>query len=656
MSPPGTAADGAVISVGRCVVTVVRCGGWSWGPAPRGLVDRVVEALPELLAERFAAELAGDGPDVEITEPVTVTVRAAGGGTVPGAPAAFDADFGSLPLAPVPAVVPDDPEVWSAGSPSTAVPWSPPGPAALFAELAERDELDALPALLPRDSVRVWLGALLAPGGDGDAAGRLLAELARRSGTGGAAAGGGVVPSGGAGDEDGPVARCVRALTRQGSGDVDGVAAALAAVVAADGPQAAARLLGRAAARFADGPLVRLCSALTAAVGGQDVLRLADALPGSPGEQGAPAGPRPGDAAADSRTTGDAAPPPTKAQVPDAPRVSRTAGEVRVWSALPFLLAGPLARIGYLDAIGPTLAAAEAADEAPLFAAALAYKVLGRTARGWRREERDRTAAAAFAGLGGPPSDESLTGFARRAGPALPALDAVLALAVCRGHDRAEPLLLTAVGGGLLLVDAQGLFPIAWTRGAAGLLPHWRACGTPPVLVCGGAPATGELGVLVAAGVPLLTAVPPLRGEPLLRVGWRTPLWASPGAPPDPRLARALPGHGDRLAELVGEVAEGRRAVPLDPCGRLERAVTLAALLGLGTIAWTLWREREVPDPVSALRRFADLDAAVRFGPDTVRVRIPLGARHTDLLRHGLLADVRDVVWLGGRTLTFGGG
>jgi hypothetical protein len=39
-----------------------------------------------------------------------------------------------------------------------------------------------------------------------------------------------------------------------------------------------------------------------------------------------------------------------------------------------------------------------------------------------------------------------------------------------------------------------------------------------------------------------------------------------------------------------------------------------------------------------------------------VHVRLPLGLRHADLDRNGLLADVPDAFWLGGRTLTFSGG
>jgi hypothetical protein len=109
------------------------------------------------------------------------------------------------------------------------------------------------------------------------------------------------------------------------------------------------------------------------------------------------------------------------------------------------------------------------------------------------------------------------------------------------------------------------------------------------------------------------------------------------------------------LDELVALMA-ARRAVPLAEDGAFERTLTLIATLGLGTIAWLLWRHREPPDPQLTLARLGDLGALVRFEPDAVRVRLPLGQRHTDLLEHDLLADVPNVVWLGGRTLTFSGG
>ncbi|MDW6066224.1 hypothetical protein SAZ11_61185 [Streptomyces sp. FXJ1.4098] len=108
------------------------------------------------------------------------------------------------------------------------------------------------------------------------------------------------------------------------------------------------------------------------------------------------------------------------------------------------------------------------------------------TARGWRRADRDSEAAAAFAGLSPPVAEERLVDFARQVRPALPVLDGVLALSVCRGHDPADPLLITGTDQGLLLFDAHGMFPVAWAAQAAGLLPYWQMCGRPPVLLCDG--------------------------------------------------------------------------------------------------------------------------------------------------------------------------
>ncbi|GAA2331808.1 hypothetical protein [Streptomyces violaceusniger] len=604
MSAPTAPAIGGTgesgdITVHRCTVTVVRRGGWSWGPDPHGLVRRVVDSLPELLADHFAERLAADGPDVEITEPLIVTVGPGRNGTLHqatnGGPP-VEVHFAPAPMVEIHADAPDaeaDTDAMSLEDSFAAPPepWTAPGAAALFAELAERGELDALLALLPDESVRAYLPALL--GADDTTAARLLAELVGRA----LAAG--------------PAEALPEPLrTAVAGSDAAGLPRALAAYVASADPEEAVRL-----ARTLTDP------------------------PGSPAQE-----------------------PPAIAVAPQplAPGATamapRTTGDVRVWSALPFLLAGPLARIGYLDAIGPALAGLELAEDAPLFAVALAYKVLGSTARGWRRTERDTEAAAAFAGLHPPVAEEHLTAFARQARPALPVLDGVLALSVCRGHDPADPLLITGADDALLLVDAQGMFPIAWAADAAGLLPYWQACGRPTVLLCDGPLPPGTLRDLASAGVPFLTGVRPLRGDPATRLPWRTPLWAATGTTPDPRSAAELPTHAERFAAMVTALVTERRAVPLAPDGGLEHTVTLAAALGLSTVAWTLWRDRETPDPLLALHRFADLEATVRFEPAAVRVRVPMGRRHADLLRGGLLADVPDVVWLGGRTLTFSAG
>lgn len=569
------AADG--ITVHRCVVRVVRRGGWSWGPDPQSLVRRVVDALPDLLAEQFAEQLAADGPDLEITEPVRVTVRL-GQSSRGGAPEVL---LTRLETAAEPVEVDVEP---SGLADEPAVARTPAGtvtPEALFAALAERDELAALLALLPDDVFAVYASALL---------GRLPQAAA---------------------ETETVVAAVVAELTRRSPAEP----------------------------RLPDGPPVPTDRGA--------LLRLLGSLREA-------STPGPASASPDTGTTpgGEAAAPGTSAPVTgSAVATTAAVGDTRVCAALPFLLVAPLARTGYLSAIGPALAGVDLLAEAPLFAAALAYKVLGAPERGWRRTGTDHATVAAFAGLESAPE---LAGFANRVRHALPVLDGVLALNVCRGHDPADPLVITGVDDGLLLVDAQGMFPIAWAPDVAGLLPHWTTCGRPSVAVCDSPLPPDCLRDLAAAGAGFVTDLRPLRGDPVTRLPWRTPLWTAGDA--DPRLATALPAHRDRVTELASELFTARRAVARADGDALDHSVALAASLALGLIAWTLWRDRETPDPVAALTRFADLEATVRYGRDNVHVRLPLGRRHADLLRHGTIDDVHDVVWLGGRTLTFSGG
>lgn len=552
-----TAPTAGDITVHRCVVRVVRRGGWSWGSDPRGLVKQVVDALPELLATWFDEQLVDDGPDLEITEPVQVSVRIgqfrSRGRLLPAEVAVTGPSWSAVPVTPA-ATESVEPVVEHEVVGESVTPTA----AMLLTELVERNELTPLLATLPEETLRLLLAAV-------------LAEPAALS-------------------ADGPA--------------VAGIPAAGEALPVAIGALAA-ELARRSA-------LPELPATI------EELRRLV------------------------------AVEPITSSSVVGHPTAA--VGDVHAASALPFLLVGSLARTGYLDAIGPALAAADLLDEAPLFAAALAYQVLGAPERGWRRSPADNATAAAFAGCESVPD---LSAFADRVRPVLPILDGVLALSVCRGHEPTDPLLVTGVDGGLLLVDAQGVFPIAWAPDVAGLLTHWEMCGRPTVVVRDGALPSSCLRDLAAAGAPLLTDARPLRGDPLRRLPWNSPLWTY--GEPDCRLAAAFPGHAQRLGRLVDELFTARKAVPRSD-GVLDRTAALAAALSLGLIAWTLWRDVETPDPVLALTRFADLDATVRFTRDAVRVRLPLGRRHSDLLHAGLLADVPDVVWLGGRTLTFSGG
>ena len=81
----------------------------------------------------------------------------------------------------------------------------------------------------------------------------------------------------------------------------------------------------------------------------------------------------------------------------------------------------------------------------------------------------------------------------------------------------------------------------------------------------------------------------------------------------------------------------------------------LAATSALADLGERLF-PTEPTTPILALTRFQSLDARVTFEPDVIRVRVPLGRRHADLMRHAILGELGNVPWLSGRTLALGGG
>ena len=636
------------IAIRRCAVRVVRHGGWSWGPQPRHLVDQVLAALPGLIAERLADLAPDGGPDLEITEPVRITVSMTLADLLAGRlDPPRHAVAGPQPLpgpSPVPRPVPPKAATRPRGTPlpeqAPAIP--DPGQFATLAgflgELFRRGELVSFLALLPAATLEAWYQVLAAPPAEPAdtppaAAGfpAAAADLRFPGGMPQAISSASAPPPGAAACADTGRARqlreaiaaiAARASRKSASGPPEpgGPAAGPGSRPAPDGP-APARSPSPPAAAPAGAVTAGHASAVTAAAGGQ-VIPAAAAV--------------------------------TAARAASAPAVATVAD---VACALPFLLLGPLAQTGYLAALTPALQPAGLQEHTAAFATALACTVLGPLERGWRRQPGDLAAAAAFAGLGAPLPAPALTDFARAAAPALPALDAVVARVLAEGHTAGEPLVLAGAEGstfgGLLLADLEGMFPIAWADTAAALLPAWRMCGSPPVLV---APAAaGALRDLADAGATFVVAAPPGRGERWRRLPGR--LWTNDHE--DRALARHASGYRqatELAAGLTQALAGERAAVPLAAGPALGRSLLLAAGLGLGTLAWTLWREREPTDPLLALERFADLSARVSFDQDRVRVRLPLGPRHSDLSAHGLLADVHGVPWFGGRFVEFSGG
>jgi hypothetical protein len=117
-----------------------------------------------------------------------------------------------------------------------------------------------------------------------------------------------------------------------------------------------------------------------------------------------------------------------------------------------------------------------------------------------------------------------------------------------------------------------------------------------------------------------------------------------------------------RLGELdAAAAATSRELLALRPAvapGKapaLDETAALAAAMGLGLLAWSLWRELEPVDPLLALVRLGDLDGTARLTPDSIEVRPAVGRRYLDLKSKHLLADIAGVPWLGGRIVRFVG-
>lgn len=606
----------AEVVIRRCVMRVVRHGGWSWGRAPRQLADDAVRALPALVAAELERLLPADA-EGEITAPLRVEVKttlaglarwarlsarmdaahadgatAADGSTVAALPGQHDIADGlrhALAGLRLPARI--DGAAASVRAPATVV----------AAPAGRRRRADVL-ALLVAWQAAAGLEALL------DALDDAVVRAWHR------------VVFEGPGDAEGET-------------DEDGVA-----------PPEAVRVLETFAARARAGGGMRSLRLRLLAAGDLAVrsgapasrrsvrhliasalLLPADVAPARPVE-------RPPASAASSRAT--------------------EGSEQRVACALPFLLLGPLHRIGWLGLLDATLAGAQLSALAPALAAALAVKALPEPERGWRRTPDALRAAATFAGDAQPQAGDG-SGLARAMAPLVPALDAVVRRALIDGHPAGTPVLACAVDGGHLVVDPPGVFVMAHAGhddALAGLLAEAGA----PVFVPEEDADTRVLAALDAAGVAFVTAARPVRGE-----HWHAlPPTGAPRLYSNRATSRVAPPE----AGVAGRAREAWRALARRPAPghaadpALDRSLSLAAALSLSTIAWELWREREPTDPLLALERFGDLEGTVRFDARTVRVRLPLGKRFGDLKQAGLLEDVPQVPWLDGRTVVFSGG
>lgn len=630
------------VVIHNCRLRIVRHGGWSWGPDPRALVRSAVNALPGLLAACLREIATGD-EDVEITRPLKIRLRvrssdlatalasySAGAPEPRAAASAIEQQLGealrrALPFADDTDLVFDD----ARGADNVAATekdsrrsWPGRPIERLLVSWRLAGVLLSHLELLSEPVLEIWCDAVFSAGHDAwPAQSTLSAELFERA--------------------------------RQQAIEI---ASELPMTPADRATSLRARLLAAAELSLR----LSLPPGHPAIVRAVEEISLSHAIPGGDKEERHRAESPRHVANAESfaaETIAPAAPLRTPRHPPRRIEESIT----RECRALPFLLLGPLSRTGYLEAVAAVFEAAQLESELPLFAAALAHKVLPPPERGWRRHPASSTSAAVFAGLAEPPPENALTGLAHKIVPFLDPLHATLAGSLVAGHERGKPLVLTRAGDGILLTEADGRFPVAWAPEFNALLPVLRQLSDEVILLPADSVAHGLLRALDEAGLRFLTPAAPARGESWHGLWLRSSerWWTNDAAMQISALARQaarLAGASEDAGALWQSLAVERPAVPLAPDISLDRALTLAAAVSLAAIAWILWRERESPSPLLTLERFGDLDGRVTFRRDSVRVLLPMGRRHQDLFSHGLLEPVRDAPWLNGRIIEFGGG
>ena len=333
-----------------------------------------------------------------------------------------------------------------------------------------------------------------------------------------------------------------------------------------------------------------------------------------------------------------------------------------VASALPFLLLGPLARLGYLTTLNAVFETIDYPHIGSLFATALALKVLTPPERGWRRLSSSVNSAAAFAGLKQPADEPALVKLAQDIVPHISPLEAAITGTLVASHNQDQPVLLfqtiDKAGIGFLLVDIDGCFPIQWAQEFTELRPTLIQLESSVILVPAISAAPDLLRWLDDEGFSFVTSAMPTRNEAWreLRRQPNRRCWTNDSIISD----SSAFSSSDKLASALADastlwqaLAVERPSVPLATDESFDRHLTITASVALGFIAWKLWRNSETTAPFLALERFHSLEGRVDYSRDAVTVSLPLGKRFFDLQGHGLLNDVTDVPWFNGRKVVF---
>ncbi|MGE5186600.1 MAG: hypothetical protein ACM31C_31305 [Acidobacteriota bacterium] len=591
------------IVVRRCKLHIRRTSGWAWGASPDELIRAATRAIPQLLAARLPALEVPADSTIVLDRPVRVQLAA----TARQLAALGDGTTGTQDVVELRARIEDEVSAAVAAAIATAGVASPSVSRAERDEPAERLALEAelAGAEAPRRAARAWFRA-----------GELDAVLARLEPT--------------------ALARLHELLL----GDAP----------AADEPApAVSAIVERAAYHHtsaATTPLERVQRRIAVAAETIDEMpSLATPQLRAAIDRVIPLEPDVAAGVAASRRR-------------DEPALARSAPEpaceLAVRSVLPFLLLSPLHHAGWLDQAATLLELHGCEGDAFALAAGLAAKVLDPLERGWSRSHADRLALAAFAGRSEPIADAEIAAAAARLRPVLAALDAGLRAVIVRAR-RPVPVALWRDERGWYLLDGDGTVVLGASTALRDVL---AAAPAAPIVVPARFAEREVFDAIDFANARFITDAPPSRGD-----AWRSfagtsrRLYTNDTATPAGKLA-ALTAHLDHslaLAEELAEVLAERPAIPRDPLTAFDATCTLAATAALADIGARLF-PAEPTTPVLALTRFRDLDARVTFGPQRIRVRVPLGQRHADLLHHGVLGELANVPWLAGCTIDLGGG
>lgn len=606
------------IVIRRCDLHIRRTSGWAWGASPDELIRSATRAIPQLLAARLPELAVPADASIVIERPVTVKITATArqlaalGDAAPGTPeiadlrARIEADVAAAVASAIErdGIALDHPGVVARVDEERKA-----AEAARDAELARADA--------PRRAVHAWWRA-----GDIDA---VLARL-----------------------EPVALARLHELLLSQESGTGDPLAAVLEVVertmhaypVAPVTPlECVRRRIAIAAAAIDAMPAVATAQ-LRAAI--ERVLPLDAKVATGVAASGRSAA-TPG---AVARTS------PVDVSGGAAHR-DRT-GELVVRSALPFLLLSSLRHAGWLDAATALLALHGCEADGFALAAGLAAKVVDPLERGWARSPADRLAISVFSGRTEPILDAEISAAATRLRPLLSSLDAGLRAVISRARGPA-PVVVWRAAGGWRVLDGDGMVVLA----SGDKLGELLALTPPAPIVVPAQFAAGEVFEAIDyANRCFITDAPPGRTDPWRSfAGTTRRLFTNDTALPTGKLV-AITAHLDHtlaLAEELAEMLDDRPAIPRDSLSSFDSTCSLAATAALADISARLF-PTEPTTPVLALTRFRDLDARVMFEDDRVRVRVPLGRRHADLMQHGVLGEFAGVPWWNGYTIDLGGG